>query len=128
MTVASGATDPQLSVTNPAMLDYETQSSYSLTIVVTSQPLSSADPPVATHPARLRSARLNVTVNVVNNEDPGSIELSQLEPQTGQTVIATLTDVDGGITVSKWEWAKVDRGGHSAGLPCRLRGNRPELH
>ena len=48
-----------------------------------------------------------MTVNVVNNEDSGKIELSQLEPQTGQTVIATLTDVDGGVTVTKWEWAKV---------------------
>ena len=52
----------------------------------------------------MRSARLNVTVNVVDDEDPGTVMLSQLEPQVGQTVIATLSDKDGGRTVTAWQW------------------------
>ena len=107
-----------LTVVDPAKLDYEKQSSYSLTIVATSQPLSAATPPIATEPARLRSARLNVTVNVVDNEDAGSIELSQLESQVGQTVIATLSDKDGGITVTKWEWARVALTGDPLDCPA----------
>ena len=34
----------------------------------------------------------------------GSVELSQLEPQIERTVIATLTDPDGGITTRGWQW------------------------
>ena len=34
--------------------------------------------------------------------------MSQREPQVGQTVIATLADPDGKITITKWEWATVE--------------------
>ena len=54
--LAIDGTNVSLEVVGPAMLDYETQGSYSLTIVVTSQPLSGT-PLVATDPTRLRSAR-----------------------------------------------------------------------
>ena len=74
--------------------NYEKKSSYSITIVVTSG---------STDDRTLRT-RLDVTVNVVDAEDTGTVTLSQLEPQEGQTVIATLSDPDGGVRVSKWEW------------------------
>ena len=74
--------------------NYEKQSSYSITIVAN----SGADD-------RRLTSRLDVTINVVDAEDPGTVSLSQREPQIGRTVIATLTDPDGGVTVLEWEWA-----------------------
>ena len=40
-----------------------------------------------------------MTVNVVDAEDTGTVTLSQRQPQIGRTVIASLTDPDGGVTV-----------------------------
>ena len=76
--------------------NYEKQSSYSITIVAT----SGVD-------ARRLAGRLDVTIKVVNAEDSGSVELSQIEPQTGQPVTATLTDEDGSVNVSTWQWEYV---------------------
>ena len=79
--------------------NYEKQSSYSITIVVNS----------GTGTA-LRRSRLDVTVNVVDAEDAGSVGLSQREPQIGRTVVATLKDADGSVVVSKWTWERSDVG------------------
>ena len=79
--------------------DYEKQTSYSITIVVNSG--TGAD---------LRRTRLDVTVNVVDAEDTGSVGLSQREPQIGRDVIATLTDDDGGVVVSDWMWERSNVG------------------
>ena len=80
--------------------NYEKQSSYSITIVVSSG--TGTD---------LRRSRLNVTVNVVDAEDGGSVSLSQREPQIDRDVVATLTDDDGGVVVSKWQWERSADGG-----------------
>ena len=86
--------------------NYETKSSYSITIVATS---GAED--------RLLRTKLGVTVNVVDAEDPGEVTLSQREPQAGRTVIATLSDPDGGVTVSRWTWALSDTA-LTAGQTC----------
>ena len=49
-----------------------------------------------------------MTVKVENANDSGTVELSQIEPQVGRAVIATLTDADGGEVVSDWQWAEAD--------------------
>ncbi len=85
------------------MVNYEKKSSYSITIVGNSTATDDAD--------RRLTSRLNVTINVVDAEDPGTVTLSQREPQIGRTVIASLTDPDGGVTVSEWEWATADPDG-----------------
>ena len=79
--------------------DYEKQSSYSITIVVSSGTGND-----------LRRTRLDVTVNVVDAEDEGTVSLSQREPQIGRVVVATLDDKDGGVVVSKWIWERSDVG------------------
>ena len=76
------------------MPNYETKDSYSIAIVATS---GVGD--------RTRRARLDVTVHVIDAEDTGTVTLSQREPQVGRTVVATLTDPDGGVTLSRWTWA-----------------------
>ena len=76
------------------MPNFEDKSSYSIAIVATS---GAED--------RLRRARLDVTVHVIDAEDPGTVTLNAREPQVGRTVVATLTDPDGGVTLGRWTWA-----------------------
>ena len=49
-----------------------------------------------------------VSITVVNTEEPGSITLSQLQPQQGIAVTARLSDRDGGITGTEWQWYRGD--------------------
>ena len=45
-----------------------------------------------------------VSVTVENIEEPGTVALSQRRPQEGIPVTASLTDPDGNITGTKWQW------------------------
>ena len=76
--------------------NYEEKSSYSITIVA----MSGVD-------SRLLRSRLDVTVKVTDAEDAGTVSLSQREPQEDQTVVATVSDPDGGVTITSWAWARV---------------------
>ena len=55
----------------------------------------------------IKTATLEVTVTVTDEDEPGSIMLSTLQPQVGQTVTATLTDGDT-ITADtvNWVWLR----------------------
>ena len=55
--------------------NYEKQSSYSITIVANSTDEDDA--------SRRLTSRLDVTVNVVDAEDTGTVSLSQRQPQIG---------------------------------------------
>ena len=57
------------------------------------------------------AGRLDVTIKVTNAEDPGSIELSQIEPREGRIVTATLMDEDGSVNISTWQWEYVELSG-----------------
>ena len=74
-----------------AALDYETKSSYSVTVTAT-------DPSGA-------SDTITVTIEVTNADDLGEVTLSSTQPQEGTELTATLTDPDGGITDLTWQWA-----------------------
>ena len=47
-----------------------------------------------------------VTVTVDNVEEPGTVTLSPMSPVVGSEVTASLTDLDGGITGTTWQWSK----------------------
>ena len=83
------ATSGQLQTKAP--LDYETKSSYTVTVIAT-------DPSDA-------SATVTVTINVTNEEEPGAITLSPLQPQVGAALTATLVDPDGDVSGAMWQWA-----------------------
>ena len=58
----------------------------------------------------------DITVTVTNVDEPGSVDLSRLQPQTGQPITATLNDPDGpagaaDVIDPAWEWSvpKVSR-------------------
>ena len=50
----------------------------------------------------------DVFVTVTNKEEPGKITLSQRRPQEGIAITARLSDPDGNITDTKWQWYRGD--------------------
>ena len=81
-------------------LDYETQSSYTVTVIAT-------DPAGATD-------RITVTITVNDVNEPGTVSLSWKQPQVGTELTATLTDPDGDISGITWQWAKSNSGSKTA--------------
>ena len=53
-------------------------------------------------------AELEVTVNVRNIDEAGSVTLSQLQPQVGTRLNATLADDDVQVGFGQWRWASAD--------------------
>lgn len=86
-----------LSVAAAHTPDFEEQSSYSITITGRT----------GTGSRRLM-ATLDVTVNVVDAEDTGSVSLSRREPQVGRVIRAAVSDPDGGVRVTGWVWERSD--------------------
>ena len=50
------------------------------------------------------SSSKTMSVTVRNIEEPGKVILSQLEPQEGIAITARLSDPDGDISATKWQW------------------------
>ena len=46
----------------------------------------------------------NVAVTVTNKDDDGKVTLSNVQPEVGTPITATLTDPDGGVTDVTWQW------------------------
>ena len=93
--------------------DFEDKSSYSITIVATSggtDTTGTGTPPVLNRTVndvdRTRYTTLAVTIMVVDQEDDGEVEISAPEPQEGKSVVATLSDKDGGVTGVSWQWSR----------------------
>ena len=95
-----------LSFKSDHKVNYEKQKEYSISIVARDD---SAPEGVG---------KLDVTVTVTNEEDLGTVELSQLEPQIGTAVIARLTDEDGGIRNPKWQWYRASAEVIPIGADC----------
>ena len=47
-----------------------------------------------------------VTINVTNVNEDGTVSLSTQQPRVGTAITATLTDADGVVTGTTWQWAK----------------------
>ena len=89
------AVDPdsgQLSVADGAALDFETQPSHSLTV-------TALDP-------HGDSDRIQVTVNLNNVDEPGSLGLSHDELRAGTVITAALEDPDGSVSEETWTWSR----------------------
>ena len=80
-----------INVKSDAIIDYETRTSYSVTITAT-DPSGGSD-------------TISVTINVTNVDEPGVVGLSGATPQVSTSLIANLTDPDGGVTSPTWTWA-----------------------
>ena len=91
--------------------DFETKNSYSITIVATSGGVATADGDDTDREVedvdRTRYATLAVTIKVVDQEDAGKVTIDMAEPQEGKSVLATLTDEDGGVKDVTWQWWRI---------------------
>ena len=77
-----------------APLDHETKDSYTVTVTAT-------DPGNA-------SDTIDVTITPTDVEEAGTVTLSNNQPSARTEITATLTDPDGGVTGTSWQWARSD--------------------
>ena len=94
--------------------NYETKSSYSITITGRAG----------------GSTTLDVTIEVVDTEDPGEVSLSQRQPQVGREVAATPNDPDGGVSIREWVWERSEIAVDDEGTPsaeCRDDPDTPDI-
>ena len=52
----------------------------------------------------------DVVVTVTNVDEPGSVSLSNPQPQVGRQLKADLTEDDGGVSGQEWQWARSEDG------------------
>ena len=88
----------EFAVKADATIDFETRSSYGVTLQVTDnrEELGRADPAI--------DDTVDVTINVNNVEEPGTVMLDPSAPQLDMQLTATLSDPDGGVTRETWQW------------------------
>ena len=55
-----------------------------------------------------RTATRDVTVTVVNVNEPGEVTLSTTRPQMGTAITANVDDDDGMVSSVRWQWARSD--------------------
>ena len=89
-----------ITVKEGATVDYESKSSYAVTVSVTDGEDASGN----TEASATTDDTVNVTINVTNVEEPGVVSLSAATPTVGVALMATLTDPDGSVTSESWTW------------------------
>ena len=78
-----------------AALDYETKSSYTVTVTASDGTLT---------------ATVDVTVTVTNIDEAGTVTLSTNQPPARAEITAALTDPDEGVTGAVWQWERSSDG------------------
>ena len=78
-----------------AALDYETKSSYTVTVTASDGTLTAA---------------VDVTVTVTNIDEAGTVTLSTNQPPARAEITAALTDPDEGVTGAVWQWERSSDG------------------
>ena len=81
-----------------AALDYETKSSYSVTMSVRDSKDDDGNPDTATDDT------VDVTITVTNEDEDGTVTLAPPQPQVGTPLTATLSDLDGAVSGTTWVW------------------------
>ena len=87
-----------------AALDYETTMTYMVTVEVRDDE-DAIGAPITGEDA---DAMVDVTINVTNVEEPGTVTLDSDQPVADTALMATLDDPDGGVTGVTWQWASSD--------------------
>ena len=78
-----------------AALDYETKSSYTVTVTASDGALT---------------ATVDVTVTVTNVDEAGTVALSTNQPPARAEITAALSDPDEGVTGAVWQWERSSDG------------------
>ena len=74
------------------VLDYETKSVYQVKVLASDR--------------RNASNSVDVTINVTNVEEAGTLVVSPEQPELGVSLTATLSDPDGLISAAAWQWSR----------------------
>ena len=82
----------QITVKSGASPDYETKSSYAVTVTASD--------------GHGGSGELAVTVTVANVDEAGSVTFDSTAPAVGTALTASLMDPDGNVSSVTWQWAK----------------------
>ena len=96
------ASTGQISLGSATVLDHETRSSYSVTVQVRDS--KDADDNADT----AWDAYIEVTINVTNVDEAGSVALTTTTPEENVELTATLTDPDGEVSNLTWKWQRAD--------------------
>ena len=83
-----------------ASLNYEAQSSYSVTVSVHDGKDAQGDPRTAV------DAAITVTVAVGNVDEDGTVTVSTAQPRAGGVLRAALSDPDGHLRSMVWQWER----------------------
>ena len=89
-----------------AALNYETKSSYTVTVNVRDSKDAAGDANTVTDDS------ITVTINLTNADEPGTASISGTL-SGGETLTASVTDIDGTPTSVSWRWARGDTAGGS---------------
>ena len=89
----------QITVGAGTALDYETRTSYSVTVSVHDAKDANGNTDTTV------DATIDVTLNIDNVDEPGTVTLSSTQPRVGAVLTARLTDPDGSVTNTGWQWA-----------------------
>ena len=87
-------------ITAQGALDYETQSSYALTVTVSDGKNASGEADATVDDS------IAVTVSVGNVDEAGTVSLDAATPQAGSLLTASLSDPDGGVSGTTWTWER----------------------
>ena len=86
----------ELRVRSTTQLDYETRREYEVTVTATD--------------AQNTSDTVTLTIEVTDVEHEGTVSLPLTQPRVGSPVQASLSDPDGGVTGTTWQWERSDDG------------------
>ena len=87
-----------------AVLDYESRSTYSVTVAVHDGKDRSGQPSTAIDDS------IGVRITLTNEDDAGTLTLTSRQPQVGVALTATLRDSDGGLFYDSWTWERSESG------------------
>ena len=90
----------QIRVKQGTSLDAETRQSYEVVVHVTDKRNNERESDTSIDDS------ITVTINVNNLDEPGTVQLSSTEPESGAAVTASLTDVDGSVSDVSWQWLR----------------------
>ena len=98
------ASTGEITVKSGASIDYESDSSYSITVSAT----DGEDASGAAESEATTDATVSVRIRVTNLDEPGTVTLSQATSRVGSALLATLDDPDGWVLLSKVQWSRAD--------------------
>ena len=98
------ASTGEITVKSGAFIDYESDSSYSITVSAT----DGEDASGAAESEATTDATVSVRIRVTNLDEPGTVTLSQATPRVGSALLVTLDDPDGWVLLSAVQWSRAD--------------------